>query len=570
MARTCRLGPTRPTARQGLAQQAARQQGDRFHQRYGRREADVLPPCWRDIRKDAAAGVDHVRAHAYEQHVDEHLHHLVARLQQQRDRAQRVRRHDLPTGDGPPRPLGIPAGEDPRLPLAVARLLDAIEEQDVRRGRDGDRPQGGALEAVDTRTITRPCGRYAWVVDADITQVCDTIDHAWMVRMLAARIADGALLRLLQQWLKAGVLDTDGQGLHPGTGTPQGGTVSPILAQVLWPDVLDLWVANVVKPHGRGEAGLSRDADACVCACEGQAEAARFYKVRGQRRATFGLELAAAKTRMLPVSRDRATGRTRFECLGVAFRWGQDRTGKDHLKRRTARKTLRTSLQRFTAWGTAHRHLRLPGRFQRLNAKRRGSDNDYGVHGNAASLKAFFNKAMRMLLKWLNRRSQRHRYTWPGDTDVLERFQVARPRIVGRPKTRQATLKTSADLRKRVLLKSPVRDNRTPGSVRGPSGHRRSYRDDGQPRRQRVRVYLDNVIASAPVRDDLASPEERRALKLIQERRNFGKLEIVTSRESWREQERTRNAQAREELRASRDKTPVVSKDHRVLGFNRH
>jgi RNA-directed DNA polymerase len=269
-----------------------------------------------------------------------------------------------------------------------------------------------------------------------------TIDHDWMVRMLAERIDDGALLRLIQKWLKAGVLDTDGQVLHPVTGTPQGGTVSPILANVFLHYVLDLWFEKVVKQHCRGEACLIRDADDVVCAFEVQADAERFYKVLGQRLEKFGLELAAAKTRMIPFSRDRAAGRTSFEFLGFEFRWGKDRTGKDHLKRRTARKKLRTSLKRFTAWCKEHRHLRLPVLFQRLNAKLRGYYNYYGVHGNAASLKEFFNKAMRILLKWLNRRSQRHSYTWPGYTAVLERFHVARPRIVGRPKTRQATLKT--------------------------------------------------------------------------------------------------------------------------------
>ena len=161
----------------------------------------------------------------------------------------------------------------------------------------------------------------------------------------------------------------------------------------------------------------------------------------GRRLEKFGLELSGAKTRLIPFSRHHLAGKTSFEVLGFAFRWGKDRKGKDHLQRRTARKKLRTSLKRFTAWGKENRHLRLPVLFQRLNAKLRGYYNYYGVHGNAASLQEFFNKAIRMLLKWLNRRSQRHSYTWQGYTAVLERFKVARPRIVGRPKTRLAALK---------------------------------------------------------------------------------------------------------------------------------
>ena len=290
-------------------------------------------------------------------------------------------------------------------------------------------------------------------------------------------VADGALRRLIQQWRQAGGLDTDGQVRHPVTGTPPGGTVSPILAPVVLHDVLDRWVETGLKQPCRGEAYLIRVADEVVGAFEDQAEAARFDNVLGQRLETFGLELAAAKTRMIPFSRDRAAGSTRGECRGCECRWGQERQGQDHRKRRTARTNLRTALQRFTAWGTEPRHLRLPVLVQRLNAQLRGSYHDSGVHGNAASLQACFTKARRMVLKWLNRRSPRPRYTWPGYPAVLERFHVARPRIVGRPQTRQATLATSADLRKRVVLQRPVREPRTPGSVRGPSGNRRPYRD---------------------------------------------------------------------------------------------
>jgi RNA-directed DNA polymerase len=281
----------------------------------------------------------------------------------------------------------------------------------------------------------------------------------------------------MQKWLTAGVLDTAGQVLHPVPGTPPGGTVSPILATVVRHDGLDLWGEKVVQPPWRGEACRIRDADDCVGAFAVQAEAERFDNVLGQRLEQVGLERAAAKTRRLSFSRARAAGSTSFEVLGFACRGGKDRQGKAHLKRRPARKKLRTSLTRFTAWCQAHRHLRRPGRFQRLHANLRGYDNDSGVHGNAASRKEFFNQAMGILLTWLHRRSPRHRDTWPGDTEVLERFTVARPRIVGRPKTRPATLKTSADLRQRVLLQSPVREHRTPGSGRGPSGNRRSYRD---------------------------------------------------------------------------------------------
>lgn len=406
------------------------------------RNEDVLKQCWRDIRKDAACGGDHVSAQAYEPHLDANIHGLVERLKQKRYRAKLVRRHYIPKEEGTQRPLGMPAVEEKLLQRAVARLLEAIYEQDFLRCRYGYRPEVGAVDAVDTLTIKLQFGRYAGVVEADIKKCFETIDHDWMVRMLAERIDDGARLRLIRKWLKAGGLDTDGTVLHPVTGTPQGGTVSPVLANGFLHYVLDVWFEKVGKRHGRGEACLLRYADDFGCAFEDRAEAERFYNVLGQRLGKFGRELSGAKTRIIPFNRHRLAGQTSFEFRGFEFRWGKDRKGSNPLKRRTARKKLRTSLQRCTAWCKENRHLRLPVLFQRLNAKLRGYYKYYGVHGNAASLKAFFNKAIRILLKWLNRRSQRHSYTWQGYNNVLERFKVARPRIVGRPKTRQAALKT--------------------------------------------------------------------------------------------------------------------------------
>jgi hypothetical protein len=176
-----------------------------------------------------------------------------------------------------------------------------------------------------------------------------------MLRMVAERLEDRALLRLIKTWRKAGVLDTDGQSLPwtrsrvrpPVTGTPHGGIISPMLANVSRHDAVDLWFERVVTPPWRGEACLLRDADDFVCACERQPEAERFYTMPGQRRGTFGRELSAEKTRVMPFSRHPPAPKTRVELLGFECRWDKDRAGKDPGTRRTARKKLRTSLKRF-------------------------------------------------------------------------------------------------------------------------------------------------------------------------------------------------------------------------------
>ena len=426
------------TSLQGRAEQAKSQAKSRFRTLYGRRNEALLRDCWRDIRKDAAYGVDEVSAQAYERDLDDNISHLVEQLKRKSYRAKLVRRHYIPKGDGQLRPLGIPAVEDKLLQLAVTRLLTAIYEQDFLRCSDGYRPHIGALDAVDKLTIKRQFGRYNWVVEADIKGFFDNIDHDWMIRMLAERIDDQALLRLIKNWLKAGVLDTDGKVMHPVTGTPQGGIVSPILANVYLHYALDLWFEKVVKPSCRGEACLIRYADDFVCAFERQPEAERFYTMLGQRLGKFGLELSAEKTRVIPFSRQPPEPKTSFEFLGFECRWDKDRAGKDHVTRRTARKKLRNSLKRFTQWCRENRNLRLGVLFARLNAKLRGYYNYYGVPGNSAGLKQFFSQALGILKKWLNRRSQRRSYNWAGYTELLAHFNVARPRIVGRPKTRVA------------------------------------------------------------------------------------------------------------------------------------
>ena len=276
------------------------------------------------------------------------------------------------------------------------------------------------------------------MVEADIKSFFENVDHEWMIRMLEERIDDRPFLRLIKKWLKAGILDTDGKVIHPATGTPQGGNVSPILANIYLHYVLDLWFQKVVKKWCRGEACLIRYADDFVCAFQYQADAERFYRALSKRLGKFGLKLSAEKTRVIRFSRDHQPGKTSFDFLGFEFRWGKDRGGRPHLKRRTSRKRLRSSLKNFSIWCKENRHLRLDVLFRKLNAKLRGYYNYYGVIGNYASLMKFFKEALRILFKWLNRRSQRGSYNWRGFQELVELFTIEQPRIVGRPKARRA------------------------------------------------------------------------------------------------------------------------------------
>jgi group II intron reverse transcriptase/maturase len=428
------------TSLQGIAQKAKEQKKHRFQDLYRMLNEEFLLDCWRKIRKDAAYGVDEVSAEEYEENLDENIRELVERLKRGRYRAKLVRRKYIPKGEGKMRPLGIPAIEDKLLQMGVKRILEAIYEQDFLRCSYGYRPGVGALHAIDDLTIKLQFGRYEYLVEADIKSYFDNISHEWMVKMLEERIDDGPFLRLIAKWLKAGILEPDGEVVHPVTGTPQGGIVSPVLANVYLHYVLDLWFQKVVKKHCRGEACLIRYADDFVCAFQYEKDANRFYRVLSKRLGKFGLEISVEKTRVMKFSRYDRPGKARFDFLGFEFRWGKDRSGKPNVKRRTSRKKLRRSLKNLTQWCKENRHQRLDVLFKKMNAKLRGYYAYYGVIGNYASLQEFFREAVRILFKWLNRCSQRRSYNWKGFQELLELFKIEKPRIVGRPKARKAAL----------------------------------------------------------------------------------------------------------------------------------
>ena len=424
-----------PTSLQAIAQKARSQKQYRFRNLFRLLNEEFLLDCWRLIRKDAAMGVDQISAQEYEESLLENIRDLVERLRRKSYRAKLVRRHYIPKADGRLRPLGIPATEDKLLQLAVARILSAIYEQDFLRCSYGYRPETGALEAVDKLTIKLQFGRYNYVVEADIKAFFNNLDHEWLERMLKERIDDGAMLWLIKKWLKAGVLDTNGEVLYPERGVPQGGSISPVLSNVYLHYALDLWFEKVVKGWRRGEACLIRFADDFVCAFEAQEDAERFFGELSQRLKKFGLELSTEKTRVIAFSRYLEESAS-FEFLGFEFRWGQDRKGRPQVRRRTARKKLRDSIKQLGEWCKKNRHVKVSEQFKQLNAKLRGYYNYYGVYGNEASLNRLFTHTIGYHLKWLNRRGERQSYTWAGYKEAMRHFKMELPRIVGRPKMR--------------------------------------------------------------------------------------------------------------------------------------
>jgi len=418
------------TSLRGIADKARRERRYRFQNLSVMLSEENLRSCWVLLNKRAACGVDGVSAQEYEKDLAGNIGRLVEGLKRQYYHAKLVRRRNVPKEGGKSRPLGIPAVQDKLLQLCVARILGAIYEQDFLPCSYGYRPGVGARDAVRDLTRELQFVSYGYVVEADIKSFFDRIDHDWMIRMLEERVDDRRFLRLIRKWLKAGVLEEDGEVNHPVTGCPQGGIISPLLANIYLHYALDLWFERVVKPRSRGRAYLCRYADDFVCAFEHKSDAEAFYRALGGRLSKFGLELSETKTRVVRFSRCDRDNSGGFEFLGFEYRWGESRSGKPCVKRRTSRRKLRASLQRFREWCKEHRNWRLDRLFEVLNAKLRGYYNYYGVIGNYASLREFYERTLQTLFKWLNRRSERRSYNWDGFRDLLAHFGVERPRIM--------------------------------------------------------------------------------------------------------------------------------------------
>jgi group II intron reverse transcriptase/maturase len=419
-----------PTFLRAIADKARRAPNHQFGDLYRHLNDQGLRASFYLLRKDAASGVDGVTFQEYEKNLEANLVQLVERLKAKSYHARLVRRKYIPKGNGKLRPLGIPALEDKLLQSAVTQILLAIYEADFLPCSYGYRPGRGPHDAVRALTDELHWGKHHFVVEADIKGFFDHLQHEKLLEMLVGRIGDGALLRLIRKWLKAGILEEDGQVIHPALGTPQGGVISPVLANVYLHYVLDLWFQNEVQKVNRGQSRLFRFADDFVACFEYRHEAAAFERALKERLQAYGLEVAPDKTKMIRFGRNGGPYNGRFDFLGFEYRWEPDRKGRPTVKRRTARKKLQGSVQRMGQWLRTQRHRKLPELMNTLKAKLRGHWNYYGVIGNSHSLNQYYYLTCQLLHKWLNRRSQKRSYTWRGLVRLLTRFEVPRPKIV--------------------------------------------------------------------------------------------------------------------------------------------
>lgn len=377
---------------------------------------ELLREAYQHLRKDAATGVDRVTWHEYGEDLESRLVDLEGRIHRGAYRAPPVRRVLIPKGDGRTRPLGIPSLEDKIVQLAAKWILERVYEPMFLGFSYGFRPGRSQHQALDA--LATAMGRkVSWVLDGDIQAFFDTVKHDWMQKFLEHRIADKRMLWLLMKWLHAGVME-DGVLHEVEEGTPQGGVISPLLANIYLHYALDVW-ANAWRRKARGEVYIVRYADDFVMCFQYEQDARAMRTALAERLATFGLTLHPEKTRVIRFGRFalddcQKDGRRRpetFDFLGFTHVQTRDRAGRPALRRRTSRKKRKAKLAVLRTEIRRRRHHVVREQQVWLNAVLRGHDQYYGVPGNYRALASFHREVKIVWHRALQRRSQRARWT---------------------------------------------------------------------------------------------------------------------------------------------------------------
>ena len=405
-----------PSELERVRQAARRDKNARFTSLLHHVTVERLRSAYQQTRRDAAPGVDGVTWEQYGQALEENLQELHARLHRGAYRARPSRRVYIPKADGRQRPLGIAALEDKIVQRAVVEVLNAIYEVDFRGFSYGFRPGRSQHQALDALAVAIMRRKVNWVLDADIHGFFETVNHEWLMKFVEHRIADTRVLRLIQKWLAAGVLE-EGKWMAC-EGTPQGGTASPLLANVYLHYVLDLWVQQWRKRHARGDVVIVRYADDVIVGFQNEQEARRFQQELSERMRSFALELHPEKTTLVRFGRyaarrgQGARGRAgTFNFLGFTHICGKSRRGGFLLVRRTIGKRMQAKLKQIRAELRKRMHQPVLEQGKWLGSVVRGHFAYYAVPTNSVRLGKFRLAVVQAWAHTLRRRSQRSRIT---------------------------------------------------------------------------------------------------------------------------------------------------------------
>lgn len=393
-----------------------------------------LREAFHRTRKNGAPGVDGQTWAEYGENLEVNLHSLLDRAKSGTYRAPPVRRVHVPKGSGnETRPIGVPTLEDKVLQRAVAMILEAIYEQDFCDCSYGFRPGRSAHQALDSLWRQTMGSRGGWILDMDIRKFFDTLDHGRLREFLRHRVRDGVLLRLIGKWLKAGVME-NGSVSYPDSGSPQGGVISPLLANVYLHYVLDRWFAEEVVPRLGGRAFLIRYADDAVMGFTHENDARRVLAVLPKRFEKYGLTVHPEKTHLVDFSQPPHDGHPRggpdgdrsgtFDLLGFTHFWARSRKGNWVVKRKTAKSRFTRAVRTIAQWCRNHRHRPIAEQHVILSQKMLGHYAYYGITGNSYALNRFREEVQRVWRKWLARRNSKNRPPWDWFHRLRERYRL--------------------------------------------------------------------------------------------------------------------------------------------------
>lgn len=401
-------------------------------------DEEYLYECFCELERGKAAGVDERTKESYtEAEIRRAIADVARQLRTRKYRPQPVRRVFIPKSNGKLRPLGIPTVMDKVIQLAAAKILEPIFEPLFLNSSYGYRPKRNAHEALKAVNDMLMGQKVNWIVDADIKAFFDNVNHNWMTNCLKQRITDPNFLTLIRRMFKAGVV-TEGVRTNTVHGTPQGGIISPTLANIYLHYVLDLWFEKKLKLTLKGYAGMVRYADDFVIGCQYQEDAMQIVQTIKDRFAKFSLTLAEDKTRVTEFGRfarerraERGKGKPEtFTFLGFTNYCDTTRKGMFVVRHKTSGKKYRESVKRLKEWMRSMKNMRpLPDLWNTLSLKLRGHYQYYGVSGNTRKLQSFYLEAERLAFKWLNRRSQKKSWNWEQFHRYLERYPLPQPKI---------------------------------------------------------------------------------------------------------------------------------------------
>ena len=409
-------------------------------------DLEWLTEAYHRTRKDGCAGVDDMTGKEYAENLHDNLQNLLERLKSGTYKAPPVKRKHIPKGtSGETRPIGVPAFEDKIVQRAVVMLLEPIYEHDFYDGSFGFRPKRSAHQALAAVWDATMEVQGGWVLEVDIRKFFDTIDHRQLQEFVSQRIRDRVIRRLIGKWLNAGVME-GGNISYSDEGTPQGGVISPLLANIYLHYVLDEWFEKQVKPVMRGKSRLIRFADDFVIIFQLKYDADRVMTVISKRFEKYGLTVHPEKTKLIDFRapyhwerhRERKSNEdeTRgnkpetFDLLGFTHYWGKTRNGNLAVKRKTMKSRLARSVQNIRQWCRENMHKPVREQWEKLKEKVNGHYAYYGITGNIRPLGEFLRLVHRQWKHWLNRRNRENSMTWKKYNLLLERYPLPPPKIV--------------------------------------------------------------------------------------------------------------------------------------------